>query len=92
MTVTKFETQQMLNQISLKKAGLWRIDGDLRGEKLTCTAGQLWVTQRKDFNDYILSAGDIFWVTRPGTILVQAMKDGQFTFSRMTAAKAPSHN
>jgi hypothetical protein len=92
MTVTKFDTRPMLNEVSLHKASLWRADGDLRGEKITCTAGQIWVTQENDLNDYVLNPGEIFWVTRSGTLLVQALVEGQFSFSRFIAPGKPERN
>jgi hypothetical protein len=82
----------MLNEVSLHQAGLWRAEGDLRGEQLTCTAGELWVTQTNDPKDYILETGEIFWVTHSGTVLVQAMTDGQFRFSRLLKSNHPGHN
>lgn len=92
MTITKFETRPMLNDVSLHQAELWRADGDLRGEQITCTAGEIWVTQANDLNDHILKAGEIFWVTKPGTVLVQALTDGEFRFSRFTADYRHSRN
>ena len=92
MTVTKFDTRPMLNEVSLHNASLWRAEGDLRGEQITCTAGQIWITQENDLNDYVLNPGEIFWVTRPGTLLVQALTNGQFNFSRITARNQPERN
>lgn len=92
MTITKYDTRTMLNGISLPQTKLWSADGDLRGEKITCTAGELWVTQANDLKDYVLKTGEIFWVTKPGTILVQALTDGQFSFSRFVKPAQPEHN
>ena len=92
MTVTKFDTRPMLNEVILHKAALWRAEGDLRGEQITCTAGQIWVTQENDLTDYVLNPGEIFWVTRPGALVVQALKEGQFRFSRINAGYQPGRN
>jgi hypothetical protein len=92
MTITKFETRPTLNEVSLRQENLWRAEGDLRGEQITCTAGTLWVTQANDPKDYILNVGEIFWVTRPGTVLVQGLTDGQFSFSRFAAHNHPGRN
>lgn len=93
MTATTFDTRPMLNnEVSLPQARLWHAEGDLRGEQITCTAGQLWVTQKNDLNDYVLNTGEIFWVTRPGTVLVQALTNGQFRFSRFTAHNQSGRN
>jgi hypothetical protein len=92
MTVTRFDTRALTNEISLHKAGLWHAEGDLRGEQITCIAGQLWVTQENDLNDYVLNPGEVFWITRTGKILVQALKDGDFRFSRLAAGYQPERN
>jgi len=92
MTVTKFDTRPTLNEVSLRQASLWRADGDLRGEHITCTVGQIWITQKNDLNDYVLKPGKIFWVTRPGTVVVQALTDGQFNFSRVIARNQTGRN
>ena len=92
MTVTKFDVRPTRTEVNLQHASLWRAQGDLRGEQITCTAGKLWVTQSNDPNDYVLKAGEIFWVTRTGTLLVQGLTDGQFSFSRLSAHKQPGRN
>jgi hypothetical protein len=97
MAVTKLEARPMLNQVSLQQvslhqADLWCAKGDLRGEQITCTAGRIWVTQEHGLTDYVLKPGEIFWVTRPGTLLVSALKDGQFNFSRIIARNQPGRN
>lgn len=92
MTITKFDTRPALTEVSLNRAHVWRVEGDLRGEQITCTAGQLWVTQSNDLTDYILNSGEIFWVTKPGTVVVQAMSNGQFSFSRFSAHNRPERN
>lgn len=93
MTITKFETRPMLlNEVNLRRASIWRAEGDLRGEKITCTAGQIWVTQENDLNDYVLNQGEVFWVTRSGTLVVQALTDGQFSFSRYIVPSKTERN
>ena len=83
MTITKIDIRPIVRDIHLSDDETWRVEGDLRGEQITCTAGKLWITQEKDMKDYILNRGDIFWVTQSGAVVVQAMQDGQFTFSRI---------
>jgi hypothetical protein len=49
------------------------IDGDRRGQKLQCLAGQVWITQAGDTADHLLFGGREFAVTRPGRVVVQAL-------------------
>ena len=68
--------------IQLQKGEVWRAEGDLRGEVFQCQKGMLWITQQGDLNDYILNPGERFWVTRPGTVLVESVKGARFSCSR----------
>jgi hypothetical protein len=67
--------------ITLDKYRLWDIEGDRRGDVIRCLYGELWVTQYGDLKDYVLGPGQEFWVTRAGTVVVQALKDSKFKFS-----------
>ena len=68
--------------IFLNKSQVWRIEGDLRGEYIQCEKGELWITQQGDLNDYFIKAGERFWVTRPGLVLVEATGRAHFICSR----------
>jgi Protein of unknown function (DUF2917) len=48
---------------------------------ISCISGALWITQENDLQDYNVEAGEVFWVTKPGTIIVQAMDNAQFKYS-----------
>jgi hypothetical protein len=67
--------------ISLAKARVWNIEGDRRGDVISCRSGSLWVTQEGDLKDYVLDAGQNFWVTRSGTVVVQALQNAQFEYN-----------
>jgi hypothetical protein len=79
----------MLNQkkinfntdITLDKYRVWNIDGDRRGDMFRCLNGTLWITQQCDMKDYILESGQDFWVTKAGTVIVQALENSKFKFS-----------
>jgi hypothetical protein len=75
-TTIKFNTD-----VTLNKHNLWNIDGDRRGDVIHCSYGTLWITQEGDLKDYILDAGQDFWVTRSGTVIVQALDDSKFQYS-----------
>ncbi len=74
--------------ITLGKFKTWSIEGDRRGDVIHCSDGRMWITQEADLKDYILEAGQDFWVTKPGTVVVQALADGRFTYS---LNEMPSH-
>lgn len=86
--VNFFKTHPVMNQISLRQSETWQMSGDLRGEKIACLEGKLWITQPGDPTDYILEAGENFWVTRPGKIVVQALEGGRFRHERAPLATA----
>jgi hypothetical protein len=70
-----------LTDITLAKYGLWTTEGDRRGDVVRCMIGTLWVTQEGDMKDYILDHDQDFWVTRPGTVIIQALENAQFKYS-----------
>ena len=70
-----------ITEITLAKYKLWTIDGDRRGDVISCVNGTLWITQAGDLKDYVLETGRSFWVTRPGTVAVQALDNAQFKYS-----------
>lgn len=67
--------------ITLDKYCMWDMEGDRRGDVIRCLYGSLWVTQEGDLRDYILEPGQDFWVTRSGTLIVQALENSKFKFS-----------
>ncbi len=75
------QTLHTLNSITLAKFKTWSIDGDRRGDVISCSSGTLWITQQDDLKDYVVEAGKDFWVTRPGTVVVQALENAQFKYS-----------
>ena len=75
------ENLHRLTGVTLPKYQTWSIDGDRRGDVISCTSGILWVTQEGDLKDYVIEAGKDFWVTRPGTVVVQALDNAQFKYS-----------
>jgi hypothetical protein len=70
-----------ITDISLAKYQLWNLDGDRRGDVISSLSGTLWITQEGDLKDYVLEAGQNFWVTRPGTVIVQALDKAQIKYS-----------
>jgi len=68
-------------EVDLRVHDLWRVDGDYRWHVITCQRGMVWVTQKRDLHDYVLTAGDVFVITLPGTVLVQALEDASIQLS-----------
>ena len=64
--------------VELGAGQLWQMDGDRRWQALLCLRGEVWVTQERDFRDYVLAAGEVFIVTRRGAVVVQALEDAAF--------------
>ncbi len=75
------ENLHTMTDISLAKYKTWSIEGDRRGDVITCLNGTLWITQEGDFKDYVLETGRSFWVTRPGTVVLQALDQSRFKYS-----------
>jgi len=75
------ENLHTITEVTLAKHKMWSIEGDRRGDVVSCKSGTLWITQEGDLKDYILEAGRDFWVTKPGTIVVQALDDSQFKYN-----------
>lgn len=84
MASTRLNIHAPVAQIGLRKSKIWQASGDLRGEVITCSKGRLWITQANDLSDYVINAGESFWITRRGMVVVQALEDGQFTYSRVS--------
>ena len=75
------ENTRTLTEVSLTKYKMWSIEGDRRGDVISCVSGILWITQEGDQKDYALEAGRNFWVTKSGTVIVQALDSSQFKYS-----------
>jgi hypothetical protein len=77
-----------LTDITLNKYGIWSLEGDRRGDVISCLNGTLWITQEKDTRDYVIESGQKFWVTKPGTLIVQALANSRFSCN---LNELPSH-
>lgn len=59
-------------EVSLETNEVWQMAGDNRWRIIICLKGETWITQERDLRDYILTAGEMFIVTQPGLVVVQA--------------------
>jgi hypothetical protein len=68
-------TWSPVQQQELGAGGVFRLDGDQRWRVMRCQQGVIWVTQERDLQDYVLTAGETFIITQPGRVVVQALED-----------------
>jgi|GEM_PF-2847709 len=61
--------------VALEAESFRRLDGDNRWRMILCTRGEIWITQERDLEDYVLKPGDIFLVTQRGKVLIEALCD-----------------
>ncbi|HUW11972.1 MAG TPA: DUF2917 domain-containing protein [Anaerolineae bacterium] len=61
--------------MNFRAGDLWRMGGHNRWRVIVCVRDVVWVTQERDPRDYVLTRGDMFLVTQPGTVLVAAVED-----------------
>jgi hypothetical protein len=64
-----------VTEVNFRAGDLWRMGGHSRWRVIVCLRGVVWVTQERDARDYVLTRGDMFLVTQPGTVLVAAEED-----------------
>jgi hypothetical protein len=70
-------TQGPVTRVTLEAGKIWHMQGDHRWHVIACRQGEVWITQECDWRDYVVAAGEMFIVTRRGTVLVQALEDAQ---------------
>lgn len=51
------------------------LGGDQRGTRIRVISGEVWLTQKFDLEDYILTSGDEFEVHNPGRVVVQGLEE-----------------
>ncbi len=69
--------QSPMIEVDLPTGRVWRMEGDHRWRMIICRSGEVWVTQERDLQDYVMTAGDVFVVTQPGLVLVQARENAE---------------
>ncbi len=74
-------TTDTIKDIRLNKYETWDLEGDRRGDVISCSNGTLWITQENDMKDYVIESGQSFWVTRRGAVVVQALQNSNFNYS-----------
>jgi hypothetical protein len=75
-------------EVELGTGQLWRARGDQRWRMVACRRGVIWITQERDVADYVLRAGEVFIVTLPGPVLVQALEPASVTITPSIKAQS----
>ena len=70
---------QAKTMIRMTRHTFQRMDMVKPGSTLFCDTGVLWVTQTGDSRDYVLTPGQKMIVTKRGKVLVEAMRDADFS-------------
>lgn len=50
---------------------------DISGIEIVCLQGSLWITQTGEEADFTLRSNDRFFVTKPGSVLIQSLGESQ---------------
>lgn len=64
-------------EITLEKGTSKRLKGIKQWGLVTCLEGEVWITQEHDLRDYILGPGDVFFITLPGNVVMQALRNSR---------------
>ncbi|TAN44212.1 MAG: DUF2917 domain-containing protein [Nitrospirae bacterium] len=66
-----------LVKISLNADSLARLEKSRGCAVVECTEGVLWVTQQKDFADYLLHKGERLRINTHGLVMITALTDAK---------------
>ena len=61
--------------IDMERKELQHLTGDHRWRMIICREGTVWITQEHDVRDYVLTSGDVFLITQPGRVLIEALEE-----------------
>lgn len=63
--------------LELRAGQLWVADGNNCWRAIMCREGVVWITQNGDLQDHLIKAGEMFLISRPGKVIVQACVNAQ---------------
>lgn len=66
-------------QVELTRGSTFVLSGAC-GNKLTCVAGTIWITQHHQSNDWVLRSGECLTIVNRGKVVISACNDSA-TFS-----------
>lgn len=56
-------------RLIMEDGSFLRLDGNYRGTRISCLKGKVYITQRNDIKDYILSDNESFFINRKGIVI-----------------------
>jgi len=59
--------------VELRAGQLWQAAGNNCWRAIMCQEGVIWITQNGDVLDHVVKAGEMFLVSQPGKVIVQAL-------------------
>jgi len=68
-------------ELRLAARSLQRVD-DHASRVINCVQGIIWITQEGDLEDHVLMPGEQFEATRPGLVVVEALRDARLRITR----------
>ncbi len=80
------ENENVAMQLALGKGDLWLAAGNYCWRAIVCLQGIIWVTQERDLRDHVLAAGEMFLISQPGKVVVQALADARMQITPSLAA------
>jgi len=72
-TVAQSQAARREIEFALDANSLWRVEGKVRGLRIDCRHGRLWITQEGSVADMILLPGESFVATDDGAVVVQSV-------------------
>ena len=69
--------QGPVTEVDMGVGDLWCMGRHNCWRVVVCLRGVVWITQERDPRDYVLTRGEMFLVTQPGTVLVTALEDAR---------------
>ena len=70
-------------ELKLTARSLQRVD-DRASRVINCVQGIIWITQEGDLEDHVLMPGEQFEATKPGLVVVEALRDARLRITRST--------
>jgi hypothetical protein len=71
------ECKDAETKVELRAGKFWRADGDSRWRAILCLEGIIWITQDGDVQDHVITTGEMFLVSQPGKVIMQALVDSR---------------
>jgi hypothetical protein len=80
------ESQDAQTGVELRAGQLWRVEGNNCWRAILCRQGIAWITQNRDLQDHVITAGEMFLISQPGTVIVQALGEARLEITPCLAA------